>query len=401
MRILVLTSAVPYPPHGGGHARMYQILRYLAREHTVDLLSLATPRDAPARAPLGELCREVVFVPAPPRRVGLRRVTGAVRNLALLRAYEADPRVARAVRAQVATGYDLVQVENGHMIPYVATVPGTPRTLDIFGLGTEGVWRDLAVETELVDRLRAVVARLKARRIERRLSHLFEAAYVVSEKDRAYLQATDPALRTYVVANGVDADYFRPAPEPPPAPVELVFTGAMDYTANEDAALFFHREIYPRVRAQHPDARLSVVGRDPSPRIRALADARVTVTGVVEDTRPYLARATVVLAPIRLGAGTRLKVLEALAMARPVVATRIGAEGLRLTPGQHLEIADDPPAFAAAILRLLGDPDARRRLGREGRLRVEAEYDWKVVLAPLSLAVHETAAARRSPAWRR
>lgn len=392
MRILVLTSVVPYPPHGGGHARMYAMLRHLSREHTLDLISLARPSEMVHRQALQRLCRQVIFLPAPPPRAGLTRWMAALKNLVLLRAYEADPEIHRAITARLATSYDLIQVENGFMIPYVASARTVPRILDTFGLWSGGLWRDLAARAGVIAKLQAVVGWLKAKRVERRLARIFDAVYVVSEADRAYLSAVDPRLKIRVVSNGVDTEHFVPAREPAPPPVRLVFTGAMDYTPNEDAMLFFHREIYPRIVARLPEVRLWIVGRDPGPRLAALAhDPSITLTGAVADVRPYLAQGTVVVVPMRLGSGTRIKVLEALAMGKAVVSTRVGTEGLRVIAGKHFVRADDSDTFATEVARLAGDATERQRLGREGRALVEAEYDWRVVLAPLSRVLEEMA----------
>lgn len=402
MKILVLTSAVPYPPHGGGHARIHAMLRQLSREHTVDLVSLARPHELIHRQALERLCREVVFLAAPPpARNGCRRWVTALRNLVLLRGHDADPGVRRALAERLlARGYDLIQVENSYMIPYAAQARGIPKALDIFGTWRAGMARDLAAQETLAGRLRVVVAWLKAKRIERGLSRVFDGLYVVSEADRDYLSGVDPRLEIHVVPNGVDTDHFVPAPGPAGPPLHLVFTGAMDYSANEDAVLFFHREIYPTLVDRLREVRFWVVGRDPGPRLTGLArDPRITVTGAVEDVRPYLTRATVVVVPLRLGAGTRIKIIEALAMGKAVVSTRVGAEGLAVVPGRHLIVADTPEAFAAAVVHLAGNPAARERLGREGRALVETEYDWRVVLAPMSRAVNGLARHGGGRAW--
>lgn len=395
MNILVLASAVPYPPHGGGRQRVFAILRYLARDHTVDLVTLASPVEAVHRAALERVCRSVTFLPFATRRPAAARWARAVKSAVLLQAYEVDPRVRRAV-LRLSHGYDLVQVENGHMIPYAATLTGVPKILDVFGLATGSVWHEARVQERWVDRVRVFLGRAKARRVERRLSEIFDAACVVSEPERRRLAALDPRLETRLVPNGVDVDRFVPVPEPVTSRVRLVFTGAMDYQANEDAVLFFCRDIYPRILDRLPGAEFWIVGRDPGSRVRALArDARIRVTGTIDDVQPFLGDARVVVVPMRMGSGTRIKILEALAMARPVVSTANGAEGLSVVSGVHLAIADAPQAFADEVVRLASDPAARQRLGRQGRSLVERAYAWPVALEPLGKAVQEVGARQR------
>ncbi|MBI2217753.1 MAG: glycosyltransferase [Candidatus Rokubacteria bacterium] len=395
LRVLVLSSTVPYPPYGGGRMRIYQVLRRLGRDHDVDLLALAPPGVMEPENGLARHCRRVAFVPAPPPRTGVRRWSVALKHLATLTAFDEHPDVRQAVVA-LGDRYDVVVVENVYMLPYAAALRDVPTIVDVFGLWAGGVVRDLAAQTRWTGRLHVLVTWLKAKRVERGLRHIVDAVSVVSESDRRYLAAIDPALTISVAPNGVDTALFVPEPESPPPPLSLLFTGAMDYGANEDAVLHFLREIFPLIRASRPDTRLSIVGRDPRPAVLAHArDPGVTVTGEVADVRPFLARATVVVVPMRLGSGTRLKILEALAMARPVVSTRIGVEGIALVPGRHVEVADEPARFADAVVRLANDAGARARLGQQGRALVEAGHDWQAVLSPLADAVVDV--ARRRP----
>jgi glycosyltransferase involved in cell wall biosynthesis len=201
-----------------------------------------------------------------------------------------------------------------------------------------------------------------------------------------------PGTPVDVVPNGVATADIGPAAGPPPEPATLVFTGTMAYPPNREAALWFAARVWPRVVERRPDARLLVVGRDPTDDVRALAaaDERIEVTGGVPLVMPYYERAGVVVAPVRSGGGTRLKVLEALASARPLVSTSVGCEGIDVTPGEHLLVEDDPQRFADAVVALIEDPARARALGEAGRERAVERYDWSA-LGGLLEAVYERA----------
>jgi glycosyltransferase involved in cell wall biosynthesis len=184
-------------------------------------------------------------------------------------------------------------------------------------------------------------------------------------------------VRSAVIPHAVDVEHFKPrGDDPSPDGCTVLFFGAINYYPNIDGLLFFLREVWPRLSASHPRARLKIVGHHPTPEILAYQGPRVEVAGLVEDVRRPLAQAAVAIVPLRLGGGTRLKVVEAMAMARPVVSTSIGAEGIDITPGRNILLADDPKSFAAAVGRILDEPDVAARMGREGRALVEARYSW-------------------------
>jgi glycosyltransferase involved in cell wall biosynthesis len=194
-------------------------------------------------------------------------------------------------------------------------------------------------------------------------------------------QLGDTPIR--VVPNGVDTEFFRLGTEAE-RPLELLFTGAMNYAPNADGVAHFCAEILPRIRAVVPDVSLSVVGRDPPPRIQSLARGGVTITGTVPDVRPWMNRAAVFVVPLRVGGGTRLKILEALASGRAVVSTSLGCEGLDVKHGDNILVADTPAAFADAVVRCLRDPGLRRELGARGRALVEQRYRWDAIGLGLS-----------------
>jgi glycosyltransferase involved in cell wall biosynthesis len=197
------------------------------------------------------------------------------------------------------------------------------------------------------------------------------------------------------VPTGVDTSFFAPAREAAVDPHRLVFTGSMDWLPNEDAMLYFCREILPRIRRVEPGVTVSIVGRAPTPAVRRLAaDPAIEVTGRVEDVRPHIARGAAYIVPLRIGGGTRLKIFEAMSMGRAVVSTSVGAEGLPVADGRDLLIADDPDRFADAVVRVLRDRDLRAGLERAARRLVVERYDWSAAAAVLEEAL--AAAANRS-----
>jgi len=219
------------------------------------------------------------------------------------------------------------------------------------------------------------------RRAERAAVRSAAHVIAVSPADAAVLRDEFGAPRVSVIETGVDTDYFRPTDPGLREPDHVVFVGSMDWLPNEDAVRWFVEEILARIRTRRPAARLTIVGRDPPAAVRALGNGGrgVTVTGRVPDVRTWLARASAVVVPLRIGSGTRLKIFEAMACGAAVVSTTIGAEGLAVTPGRDILLADAPEQFAAAVVELLEDPARARALGERARRLVEERFDWSGV----------------------
>jgi glycosyltransferase involved in cell wall biosynthesis len=217
-------------------------------------------------------------------------------------------------------------------------------------------------------------------RMELRYLQRSDHVLAVSETDANFFERILDPSNISVIPTGVDVEYFRPTPEKEEANA-LVFTGSMDWLANEDGILYFMREILPRIRQEIPDATLWVVGRRPSKKlIQAASELRgIEVTGTVEDIRPYIAKASVYIVPLLVGGGTRLKIFEAMAMGRAIVSTSIGAEGLPAVSGKHLLLADQPEEFARQVVELLRDTKRRKELGERARSLVEQNYSWQSV----------------------
>jgi glycosyltransferase involved in cell wall biosynthesis len=254
------------------------------------------------------------------------------------------------------------------------------------------IWKRYAdIEKNLLRRWYIQEQYRKVKRFERAALQWVDGALTVSHLDCARLREDRADLPIETVENGVDLDYFRPLPQPDSLR-HLVFTGSMDWRPNQDAARYFAVDVMPLLRRARPELECTFVGRNPPSDIAALGQTQgIHITGTVEDVRPYVERASVYIVPLRVGGGSRLKILEALAMGRAVVSTTVGAEGLHVEHGRHLLLADNPRTFADSVLRLLDDPALCSELGTEGRRLVEARYDWNALAERLARFIAERA----------
>jgi glycosyltransferase involved in cell wall biosynthesis len=223
----------------------------------------------------------------------------------------------------------------------------------------------------------------KLRSFERQVCRQSDRVVCVSTADAEAIRQLDPALKTQVIPNGVDTDFYQREKVTPLdlPPHSLVFTGTLDFRPNVDAVLWFAQEVLPLVKVHAPDVHVYVVGQRPHARLDALrADPAITITGAVEDTRPYIAAASVYIIPLRMGGGTRLKVLEALALQAPLVSTTLGVEGFGVTNGKELLLADEAATFARSIVALIEDREQARSLGQAGRAFAVQYYDWRSIV---------------------
>lgn len=376
MRLLFLAPALPSPTAGGGALRMYHLVRYLGARFPVDLVAPAGEGSGEAEAAVRSACAEVELVPLAP---------GALRRRLLrLGPYERDPALAEAVRRRLGQGgYGAIQVEKPAMLPYLPSDVRIPVVLDTFAYGLAGAWRALRGERGLLTRGRNLLRLTRFAAFDACGWPALHCILVVSEVDRRRCLADRPGQAVLLVPNGVDCAAVRPGASRTPGPPVLLFTGDMGFDPNILAAETLAREIFPAIRRVHPDAELHLVGRSPAPRVLALRAPGILVTGPVPDMLPHLQGATLYLAPLTTGAGTRTKLLEALAAGLPIVTTPIGLEGIEAADGQECLLADDPGGLAAATLRLLADPAERSRLGAAARRLAERRYDWPQCLAPL------------------
>jgi sugar transferase (PEP-CTERM/EpsH1 system associated) len=409
MRILFITPQLPFPPQQGTAMRNYGLVQGLAERHQVSLLSFLEPNQSlEAAEPLLALCTHVKTVPAPPRR-GLRRraldtFTHLLPDMGLRLA---SPAFARQLADWLARErFDVVHVEGIEMAPYLDLLlthaPDQPPTLVVFDdhncehlLQKRYAQIDSRIPRRWAGALYSLIQWQKLRRYEASVCRRAHRVLAVSKTDAAALQKLVPGLKTTVIPNGIDTDLYQPVPgmnRETKQPPTVLFTGKMDFRPNVDAVRWFAERIWPRVQAKVPEAHFLVVGQSPHPQLDRLREnPSLTLTGWVEDPRPYIARATVYVAPLRMGSGTRLKLLEAMALSKAIVSTRLGAEGLsgpadnRVTDRQPLVLVDDddPSAFADAVTALLRDGARRHDLGRTARAFVKAHYDWRVIIPHL------------------
>jgi sugar transferase (PEP-CTERM/EpsH1 system associated) len=394
MRILFLTPQFPYPPHKGTTLRNYNIIAGLASRHEIDVLSFA--ESAPIASPLDQLCRRSATAPIPQRpnwRRALDTVFSPWPDMGLrLWSSEFQQQLAAWLRD---SAYDVIQVEGLELARYALTLPrqtdrGEGRPLIVFDdHNAEYLLQKRMVEAEIAARgwnAGAVYSSIqwrKLRRFEQRVCRQADRVVCVSEADALALRRIDPELQAYVIPNGVDTDVYQrkqvtPLDLPPHA---LVFTGTMDFRPNVDALLWFAEEVLPLIKQQVSDVCVYIVGQRPHARLAVLrADPAITITGAVDDTRPYITAASVYIVPLRMGGGTRLKVLEALSLQAPSVSTTLGAEGFEVRSGEHLLLADDPATFAQAIVELIADRARARSLGEAGRSLAVRHYDWRNIV---------------------
>ena len=386
MKILWLNAGLLLPLDKGGKLRTWHVMRHLAQRHTITYLSFAEPaQTADERQGMREVCDRLQTVPRTDAQKGTAAFyLDAARYLVnplpyAIAKYRSAAYAARLRTLLAENDFDVVVCD---FLPPAVNLPSpirVPSVLFTHNVEAE-IWRRHA-ETATNPVSRALLRQQWRRmlRFERATLSRFDHVLAVSQADadtfaRLYPGALDGLVQ--VVKTGVDTSYFAPMPDTARR-AHLVFTGSMDWLPNEDGMLYFARDILPHIRAAEPGVTVSIVGRAPTPAVRRLADdAGIEVTGRVDDVRPHVAAGDVYVVPLRIGGGTRLKIFEAMSMGKAVVSTTIGAEGLPVTQGKNIVIADQPAEFAEAVVRLVRDQAARQQIEAAARRLVVDHYYW-------------------------
>ncbi len=396
MKVLFVTASLPYPPQQGGALRTYGLLHGLHQAgHELTLLSFSnTPDVNTSGTPLATFCKHIETLPTPGRTKSQR-----LRNLFLSRQPDIAHRLyssafANRLRELISSqNFDIIQFEGIEVACYLPLIKqmgvASKLVYDAFNAEAAMQYAIYKIDRQTPHRwLVAGYSLIQSRRIEqfeRSLCTQADLVIAVSPEDAAILQQFAPTKRVPVVANGIFVnDYEKPQSELDMGEHALVFTGKMDYRPNVDAALWFADHILPTVKQSITDTKFYIVGQQPHGSLEHLRDhAAIVVTGWVESVLPYLKNAQLYVAPLRMGSGTRLKILEAMASGSAVVATTVAASGMKRTLDMGIIIADEPEQMAQVIIQLLGDSAQRSYIGEAARDYVRQHYDWSVIIPDL------------------
>lgn len=402
MRVLFLSSTWPCPPNNGLKMRTWALLRALfANGHTIAFLGVQDSDGGPADyATMQEICEQAVAVPADAvvsssSRAQISRLESLFgRKPHSVVATRSKP-VALRIRELLSRGdIDAIFCEQSQPLVNLPATITVPVILDNHN-AEHRIWRQfLGHAPGFLSRSYARIESRKLRAWERLSCHRATIALTCSDQDRTILQSLSPRTPFFVVPNALDTDRYIPSVAE--EPLKLIFQGGMDWYPNRDAVAHFVDSILPRLRKLAPGVQFVVAGRNPSEefRRRFAAGRDVQFTGTLPDMRPEIASAAVCVVPLRIGSGTRLKILEAAAMGKAIVSTRLGAEGLEFRQNQEIVLADDPADFAREVAALLADPSRRKWLGSHARKRVQERYSFPILRKALASAMATIPAAR-------
>ena len=383
--ILFLSHRIPYPPDKGDKIRSWRLLQFLSERYRVHLACFVDdPADFAHEKRLSELCESATLVALDRKIATMRSARGLLNGAPLTCAYFRDQRMANAVEKLRERPLVAEVAFSSTMAQYIEReVSGRPRLIDFCDADSQK-FSDYADDASFP--MAYILAR-EARTLgayESVVANWADASFAITPEEAALFNRRGLSRRVGWWRNGVDTDYFDPTIEYPAfsGAADIVFTGAMDYRANIDAADWFVREVWPTVHTANPRARLAIVGARPTGAVKALERVDgVCVTGRVEDIRPWIAQAKMAVAPLRVARGVQNKVLEAMAMAKPVVATSAAATGISLSLGEEVVIADSSADFADKVNMLLHDNIWRREIGAAARARALTDYQWARQLA--------------------
>jgi len=389
--ILFISPTVPYPATDGGRIRVLNLLKQICKKNRITFVAIEIlDTDKNGIEHLRNLGMDAHLIERMPDMPELTAKTISVSAIFRAVAHAQPVMVAKyyipAMEATIkkllhAHNFDVIHFEMLHTGQYIKKLEDlkAPALLSLQNVDSS-VWRRLVGrENNPIKKLLFFVQSHSFARYEKRMCPLFSACACVSEEDKKLLKDLCPLLPIEVIPNGVDIEGYQPDHNLEEE-AAIVYTGSMDWQPNEDAVLYFHEQIFPLILKELPDAKFYVVGQYPTERIRSLAkNPNVIVTGMVGDTRPYFAKASVYVVPLRIGGGTRLKILEALGMEKAVVSTTIGYEGLHIIPDEDILVADDEKKFAELVIKLAKDKGLRRKLGKKGRKTVGAKYNWTTI----------------------
>lgn len=377
MRILCLTSRLPYPPNRGDRLRAFHFIEHLSQEHDLSLVSFISDEAQRDYLPsLRAYCRDVRVLPMSPRRSALSTAWNIWRQEPLQALYYRLGAMRRVVDDMIATtDFQAAYVHLFRMAPYVADHSQLYRIVDLTDVISKEIDLSLPYRS-LASRIMYLLEKDRISRYEQWVAQNFEETWLISRSDSQALAQTSPRANIRVVPNGIDLEKFSPTGQRC-APDSLIFVGHLRVLHNIDAATHLAQEVLPLVQKQLHACTLKIVGADPAPQIQRLGQSpAITVTGFVPDLNAHLNEAAVFVAPLRFAAGIQNKVLEAMAAGRPVVTTSLVNDGLGAQPDREILVADNPTETAQQIVRLLTNEQLREQIGSAGRQFVRSRFSW-------------------------
>ena len=397
MNVLVLTSRFIWPLTDGGAIRDFNLLRETSRHHEVHLLCfLSNPKDRENFDALKPYCRSITGIELERGKFmsAANALLGTVGSRPFILREYSRRAMASAIESLAAKErIDVIHAHFLHMGQYAENKNGAAFVLDVHNL-EHVLWKRLA--GRLRNPLKRAFAEIQAGKLaawERSVAAATDVTVTLSEEDRIEFERVAPGAEVAIVPNGVDLEFWHPY-ENAVEPGSIIYFGNLAWLPQADAVISFVNETMPRIVSRVPHAKLYIVGNNPPDSIYRLANERIVVTGYVEEIRDYIARAAAVVMPLRIGAGTKHRILQALAMKKAIVASPVAAEGMDLTHAVNVMIADDPDAFAGRIVELLENAGLREKLGGNGLKLMRERYGWTGIYGKLD-AVFERAASKR------
>ncbi len=399
MKILFLTTKFPYPPDSGAKIRDFNLIKEISKEHDISLVSFIQDESEKRNLEfLRPYCKSIEVI----RERGKINLLTAIfislftkKPFTIAKFYSS--RMKQKIREVLNNNrVELIHCSHLHMAQYVENVKDIPKILDEHNVEFFLIKRYLKEQKNLVKKMFVFFLQyLKLAGYESNIARKFDHCFVVSEIDKKNLESIAPRASLIVISNGVDVDRYKPQ-EADVQPNSLVFTAVMDWFPNEDAILYFYDKIWSLIKKEIEDVRLCVVGRNPSNKIVSLSkqEGNITVTGYVEDVRLYIAKSSVYIVPLRIGGGSRLKILEAMAMGKTVISTSIGCEGLNVADNENILIADSPEDFAVKTKMSLKDGGLRKKIENNARRLVTDQYSWDIICKKVNGVYKEIAKTR-------
>ncbi|HEC97482.1 MAG TPA: glycosyltransferase [Nitrospirae bacterium] len=386
MNILFLSTENPYPPVGGHHIRTYNVLKILAQKHKIYFVGFAqTKAELIYIENLRELCETVDIFLIPKTGFNLQFLSQVSKNLFSRLPLTAQRFLVVDAKEKIKellsrNRINLVHIDMLALAEYVECTNNIPATLTNHNVEFLRLYRWMKMEGSLLKKTYLFYQYLKLKSFEKKMCPLFEHCIVVSEDDRQHLQGLCDIDNFIIIPNGVDICYFKPSSEKV-RKNHLVWVGGMAGPYNSDAVDFFLDRVWPVVRDEIPEVTIDFIGKKPTQKLqkKASVDHNIKILGFIDDVRPLVQSASVFVAPIRSGSGTKIKVLNAMAQAKAVVATTVAAEGIEVVDGEDILLADDPTEFARKIIYLLRNRELAMTIGQKARSLIENKYSWEVI----------------------